>query len=189
MFSEYFNSKVVAGCIEIYDEVIDNSKEIIDLCEKQNSWIDASIVLPDKEEVVDKSSRSNSRLIVNQFSYETDIAFYNLAKTVWKYCDLYAKKYQIPFSGTELMQVLKYSKGEYYEEHCDSGPKTPRVISALLYLNDVEEGGETEFTFFDQKIMPKAGRLVIFPSNYAYRHAAKPPLKGEKYVIAFWMMP
>jgi prolyl 4-hydroxylase len=59
------------------------------------------------------------------------------------------------------------------------------VISALLYLNDVQ-GGETHFTYFNTSVSPKAGRLVVFPSNYAYTHEAYPPIEGYKYVCVFW---
>lgn len=182
-------TKIVAGCVEIYDSVIDNSKELIEIAEKQKNWQDAAIFsdIHSTENEINKNIRSNLTLPIDQFSYTVDEKFYNMCKTVWFYCNEYAKKYDVPFYSTEIMQILKYSPGEFYNAHYDFAPNAPRVISALLYLNNVEEGGETEFIYFDEKIKPKAGRLVIFPSNYAYTHAARLPKNGNKYVAVFWM--
>lgn len=182
-------TEIVAGCVEVYDNVINNADELINIAEQRNAWLDAGIFTgPDSSsQEVNKKIRSNVTLGINQFSYTEDQEFYDMCKTVWFYCDAYAKKYDVSFYSTEPAQILKYSPGEYYDPHCDAGPNVPRVVSALLYLNDVEEGGETEFVNFDMSIKPKAGRLVIFPSNYAYRHAARLPKSGNKYVAVFWM--
>ena len=86
----------------------------------------------------------------------------------------------------EHMNVNKYLPGERYHAHADAGPGQNREISALVYLNDVAEGGQTEFIYQGVSVWPKVGRLVIFPSNYAYAHAAHPPTSGTKYSAAFW---
>lgn len=182
-------TEIIAGCVEIYDNVIDNSNEIIDIAEKEDSWRDAQVFYGKYSSQIkkDKEIRSNVILDVNQFSYTVDPKFHEMCKIVWFYVNEYAQKYHVEFNATEPCQILKYSVGEHYNPHCDAGPNIPRVISALLYLNDVEDGGETEFVNFDVKVKPKPGRLVIFPSNYAYSHAALQPKKGTKYVAVFWM--
>lgn len=181
--------EVFAGCIEIYDNVILNSKKIVDLANKKNNWNEASIISEKEvENVIDKKIRSNKFMTINQFSYEIEPEFYDMCKTVWIYVNNYAKKYDVPFFATEPVQILKYAPGEFYQAHHDHNVKSPRVISAILYLNDVESGGETEFVNFDLKVKPKEGRLVIFPSNYAYSHAARLPENGYKYVAVFWMV-
>jgi predicted 2-oxoglutarate/Fe(II)-dependent dioxygenase YbiX len=62
-----------------------------------------------------------------------------------------------------------------------------RVVSAILYLNDDYEGGHLEFPNFGIKIKPQAGMLILFPSNYAYTHAAHPVTKGTKYALVTWI--
>jgi prolyl 4-hydroxylase len=59
-------------------------------------------------------------------------------------------------------------------------------MSAILYLNDVEEGGGTWFDKFDLMINPEAGKLLLFPSNFPYTHQAMPPLSGQKYILVTW---
>lgn len=187
--NSFETSQVLAGCIEIYDDVIDNCAEIIEITEKRNEWSSAEVYVDensDKTEIL-KDVRSNSTLKLNQFSYETEEEIYLMCRKVWQYCNEYAQKYSFSFYETEVFQILKYEPGEYYDPHYDAARNIPRICSALLYLNDVEEGGETEFINFDVSVKPKAGRLVIFPSNYAYTHAARLPKNGTKYVAVFWM--
>ena len=109
-----------------------------------------------------------------------------------------------PFFG-ETMQAQKYEVGEYYKEHYDFfSPfnhefKTycewmgQRTWTTMIYLNDVEEGGETYFKYLNLKIKPKKGLLIAwnnlyingFP-NYKTMHEALPPKKESKYIITKW---
>jgi len=42
----------------------------------------------------------------------------------------------------------------------------PRILTVFMYLNDVEAGGGTRFTDLDLTVMPKVGRVLIWPSVY-----------------------
>ena len=44
-----------------------------------------------------------------------------------------------------------------------------RALVYSIYLNDVEDGGETEFLHFSQRVKPKKGRLVIWPAAFSIR--------------------
>ena len=67
---------------------------------------------------------------------------------------------QVPIDNSEYVQVLEYDVGQYYEPHNDfiSGqlqlPCGPRVYTLFMYLSDVEEGGETEFTKLKISVTP-----------------------------------
>lgn len=62
-----------------------------------------------------------------------------------------------------------------------------RIGVYTLYLNDIEEGGETEFLYLSKRVAPKQGRLLIFPPNYPWAHRGNPPLSGVKYIMTGWM--
>lgn len=84
-------------------------------------------------------------------------------------------------------QMQRYSKGEgYYREHVDGDPRmcADRVLALVVYLNDVDEGGETYFPWQQISVRPKAGRVVVFPANWMYPHEAKVPISGDKYMIS-----
>ena len=59
-------------------------------------------------------------------------------------------------------------------------------LSLVMFLNDDYEGGELEFPYFDYKIVPQKGKVVLFPSSFAYSHIAHPVEEGTKYTAINW---
>lgn len=175
----------VAGVIEIFDDAIQNAPEVLNYIARNGIWQPA-LIGDTGPGFRDTSRRSNDIAWFEPLAWRTPDILRNFAKTVWVYLDDYATRYGFSFMGLESVNVNKYLPGDFYKPHADSGRDMPRIVSALVYLNDVEDGGETEFVHFGVSVAPKAGRLVIFPSNYAYTHAARPPVSGEKYSAAFW---
>ena len=62
-----------------------------------------------------------------------------------------------------------------------------RVLVWTLYLNDVEEGGETEFLYYPKRIKPKTGTLIIWPAGFTHTHRGNPPISNTKYIITGWV--
>jgi len=70
-----------------------------------------------------------------------------------------------------------------------------RILTVFLYLNDVEEGGGTNFPRLDLTVTPKLGRVVLWPSvldddphsrDDQTHHQALPVTKGIKYGANAW---
>tara|TARA_R100001530_G_scaffold84337_1_gene58764 strand:- start:1132 stop:1734 length:603 start_codon:yes stop_codon:yes gene_type:complete len=96
---------------------------------------------------------------------------------------------QFKYTSLKIQKTLP-TEG-YHVWHIEHGAgfeNAGRVLVYSVYLNDVEEGGETEFLHFSKRIKPKTGRIVIWPSGFPYVHRGNPPLKGEKYLLTSWMM-
>jgi hypothetical protein len=108
-----------------------------------------------------------------------------ISSAVENYKEIFKIEQEI--KNTEPYTLLRYSGGEQYGFHYDGGTGSKRSISVLIYLNDDYEGGEIEFPNFNLKIKPKAGTLMLFPSNYAYGHIAHPVTSGTKYVVVTWL--
>lgn len=84
-------------------------------------------------------------------------------------------------------KIQMYPKGEgYFRWHADSVDRNSRdrVAAMVLYLNDVEQGGETEFFHQAVKISPRAGNLLLFPAGWNYMHCGHVPQSADKYVIS-----
>lgn len=84
------------------------------------------------------------------------------------------------------LSVRRYHKGDgYFKKHADQshGPTSTRQYGVLIYLNDVEEGGETNFDEIFCKIKPEKGKLLIFPCNFLYNHCGEVPISGDKYAV------
>jgi len=100
--------------------------------------------------------------------------------------------YGVPFHFTDL-KIQKTLPTEGYHvwhiEHQKGFHYEPRAFAFSIYLNDVEEGGETEFLHFSKRVQPKTGRIVIWPAAFPYLHRGNPPLSGNgKYILTSWMM-
>lgn len=87
-------------------------------------------------------------------------------------------------------KVQKTIPGQgYHVWHCesDNASFSRRIATYILYLNDVVEGGETEFLYMRKRVYPKEGSLVIFPAGYTHTHRGNPPLRGSKYIMTGWI--
>lgn len=86
--------------------------------------------------------------------------------------------------------IKKYIKnmGRYvYHNDYAVTSKATRILTFIWYLNDVCEGGETEFLSGKYKIQPKAGKFLLFPASWMFPHCGKIPLSCDKYIITGWM--
>lgn len=84
-------------------------------------------------------------------------------------------------------KIQMYPKNEgRFDWHADSVGKNAgdRAVAMILYLNDVDDGGETEFFHQGIKISPKAGYLTLFPTGWNYMHCGHTPVSGNKYIIS-----
>ena len=94
------------------------------------------------------------------------------------------KRYQD--SGFNLQ---RYQEGEYYHWHIDADDDAlaSRQLVAIWYLNDVEQGGETDFYHQQLSIKPAQGKLVLFPPFWTHQHRAAVVDKGVKYIATTWI--
>lgn len=105
----------------------------------------------------------------------------------------------------EAVQGQRYRSGQFFHEHCDwfdTGSSYwreerrcggQRSWTAMLYLNAVDEGGVTDFTRVELSIPPRAGVLLLWNNalpdgtpNPWTMHAARPVVRGVKYVVTKW---
>jgi 2OG-Fe(II) oxygenase superfamily len=91
---------------------------------------------------------------------------------------------------SQTYQIQKTRPGEgYHIWHCEADNLTAasRIAVPIVYLNDVEEGGETEFLYQKMRIKPTEGTVVLFPAGYTHVHRGNPPLSGTKYIVTTWI--
>ncbi|PGT76741.1 2OG-Fe(II) oxygenase [Bacillus sp. AFS040349] len=106
----------------------------------------------------------------------------------------------IPYEHGEGLQVLNYQIGQEYKEHYDyfasaSRPvSNPRISTLVMYLNDVEEGGETYFPKLNLSVSPQKGMAVYFEYFYDNQtlneltlHGGAPVIVGDKWAATQWM--
>ena len=95
-----------------------------------------------------------------------------------------------PQYGILTLKIQKTIPGEGYHtwHYEDAIQKTrDRIATFILYLNDVEDGGETEFLYYPKRIKPEQGKLILWPAGYTHTHRGNQPLSGEKYILTSWL--
>lgn len=102
-------------------------------------------------------------------------------------CDLWLP----PTYTYEYAKVKKYRKGtdDQFGPHVDVADhqSSKRFLAFLVYLNDVQYGGETNFIGIDKYIRPKRGRMVVFPPLWMVPHQGNPVISNDKYILSTYL--
>lgn len=96
-----------------------------------------------------------------------------------------------PRNRLENLRIKRYSvdAGDCFQPHFDAMDYcSNRYMVFLWYLNDVSEGGETEFCDLGLRIGARQGRLLMFPPYWMFQHAGLPPLSNDKYMISTYLL-
>lgn len=107
----------------------------------------------------------------------------------------YTSKYGIMDTyAPHKIHSIKIQKTEpggdgYHVWHCENTELShnSRILFFILYLNDVEEGGETEFLYLSKRIKPEKGKFLLCPAGLTHTHRGNPPLSGKKYILTGWV--
>ncbi|HEY4296666.1 MAG TPA: 2OG-Fe(II) oxygenase [Paraburkholderia sp.] len=111
-----------------------------------------------------------------------------------------------PVENGEGLQVVHYAAGAEYRPHFDYFPPSQsvgdihlkrggqRVATLIVYLNDVQAGGETIFPEIATSIAPRRGNAVYFRYLNSARqvdpstlHGGAPVTQGEKWIMTKWV--
>ena len=89
-------------------------------------------------------------------------------------------------SSVTLIQKTEPTQG-YHSFHTENTTYDLycRSMAWMTYLNNVKEGGETEFLYQKMKVKPKKGTTLIWPGGYTHMHRGNPPME-DKYIATGW---
>lgn len=95
--------------------------------------------------------------------------------------------------GIQSFQIQYYPPPDsgFFDWHCERNGSAPSVVKRHLvfmtYLNDVVEGGETEFLHQKLKIKPEKGLTLIWPVDWTHTHRGIAAPKEEKFIVTGWL--
>jgi len=177
------------------DQLIDNYVNYFNKCEEQGA------VYPRKENETLASDSAIDTIKGSQGEFEAST---NVAMTYTNkpFIDLffkevyplYTQKYSyLKTLATHNILEVKIQKtkigGGYHTWHCENAEMKARnrILAFMVYLNDVDEGGETEFLYQKCRFKPEKNTLMVWPSQFTHIHRGNPPLSNDKYIITGWI--
>ncbi|QIG71212.1 2OG-Fe(II) oxygenase protein [Rhizobium phage RHph_TM39] len=93
--------------------------------------------------------------------------------------------------GWEQVRMKRYlpNDNDQFPVHVDVADykSARRFLVFFMYLNDVDEGGETTFPELNVAVKPKAGRVLIFPPMWQYPHTGEKPISAPKFIIGSYL--
>lgn len=155
-----------------------------------------SVVSCDKSGIVSNGRTSSNCWIQHDTDTTTSDVAHRIAQCVG-----------FPIENAESYHIVHYSTNRLYRPHYDAYKKDgttksnrclqyggQRILTTIVYLNNVEEGGHTVFPILNLSIEPKKGNMLVFYNcvdgttelHTSSLHAGNPPTKGDKFIFNLW---
>lgn len=151
------------------------------------------------------TSKFGNTLVDKEVKDSIDVGIYfdeNL--TIWqeylkenqKICNEYIKEFVFA-DGYAAWGITGFTNIQYYppnggykkwhtERTSTNFPETTRHLVFMTFLNDVSDGGETEFLYQKIKVQPRKGLTLIWPADWTHTHRGIPSPSQEKYILTGW---
>ena len=176
------------SCVRYYDRVVSKEwcNKVIDLFEQS------------KKDTFDNNRKSFTELNIEGKEEFKDIKE-TYIRVLRQNLQHFMKEVNIenhhfpPIIDMENIRIKKYTDNgkDVFKNHVDvlrsQGPSSKRFLVFIMYLSDVEEGGETSIPRYNIKCKPKAGRLLMFPPFWTHPHQGEKVIKGTKYQIMTYL--
>ena len=170
-YPKMFSKEECAGLIEWF-EILDESKQLVQTKLEGHREFDEVNLNDFREQTLKMQLDVYKRFDDILEKYKQDVKVHEKAlpeKSAW-----------------EELRIKRYRAGiGNFLDHVDTGDSISarRFLVFFLYLNDVAEGGETEFPDLDLTISPECGKLLVFPSIWTYLHRGNVPISNDKYIL------
>lgn len=153
-----------------------------------------------------KQSESIRKVVKDDFAFSLDINSHSELGTfngesvssividaVQNCFDSYIDNYDILKESRLNCTSFKFQKtppgGGYHIWHAEQneGSMSSRCLFYIMYLNDIQDSGETEFIYQKIRIPSKKNTCIISPASFTHAHRGNPVFGEEsKYVITGW---
>jgi len=149
---------------------------------------DGSVVDPSVKDSLDVSVR----LLPPQLQNEYGLPRYGaeLQRCTEKYMEEFPHLHSANFALTESPVIQHYRPGggfkrEHYERANLS--TASRILAWMTFLNDVTDAGGTRFVYQDKTFEARAGRTLIWPTEFTHTHVGVVSPSQHKYIITGWL--
>ena len=96
------------------------------------------------------------------------------------------------FNRTQIgnFNIQKYNSGDHFSQlHSErtSIDAIHRLFAFMTYLNNVDDGGTTNFEYYGIKVKPEIGKTLIWPAEWTHAHTGSVLKSGTKYIVTGWI--
>ncbi len=126
-----------------------------------------------------------------------DVRLQRYVAAFYDVIEMYKQKYSYAFTSApwaieETLSLERYPPGggflKWHTERTGGMQQCVyRHLAFMTYLNDVHEGGETEFFYQEAKIKPRKGLSLIWPTDWTHTHRGVPAPKEQKTIVTGWL--
>lgn len=142
----------------------------------------------------ENASAAFSNRQINYGRIPNDLPIKNLVNQCrWRIADVIREAYGIKQVYPDYTDLVYWPPGDGMVAHADNANEdgSPnlfpwRTYSAVLYLNDDYEGGNTYFSRLGVEIRPKTGKLLAFGAGIEYEHGVRAITSGNRYTMPMW---
>jgi hypothetical protein len=184
--------------IGIYENILPetNCQQLIDFFEKCDKL--GLTRTRQEHDRVSKLYKHDDSLFIPSLA-TLDVTTYDVINTLssffWshvygKYVDEYPTLEQIDKHQIYTFKIQRTPiGGGYHIWHTEQYDRltSDRVLAFTCYLNDVEEGGETEFLYYPKRVKATRGTFLLFPGGFTHTHRGNPPISNTKYIVTGWL--
>lgn len=142
--------------------------------------------------VVDKTRKHSIDVILEKNAEEYEKFVRYLQICVKEYLKIFPHAgYTDKWGLIDNVNIQHYPvKGGFFSWHTErmgcKFPSVTRHLVFMMYLNDVTDGGETEFLHQKLKVDARKGKVVIWPVDWTHVHRGITSDTQEKYIATGW---
>ena len=182
------NDNFIAGWF--IDETVCDA--LIDYFEKSPDKFPGRVQGKDTDKL-DPECKKSTDLSIKRENRDTEIL--NYYAELHKVCEKYKEKYvycsnwQDPWAIINPWNIQRFYPNEaFYKAHCErfGRPTSARHLVFMTYLNDVDDGGETEFVYQKMKVKPRKGLTLIWGTDWTFLHRGLVSPTQTKYITTGW---
>ncbi len=165
--------------IMVWDDIIPS-----DFCDWLVNYLNNSNYLSPRS----NNYLSDKQVEMHNFSPgEADYLQMLVNRCALEYVNKYPYLKAFPYTSSCVLLQQTNPKEGYHAFHAEDSTwnNQLRTLAWMVYLNDVDDGGETEYLYQQLKVKPKQGRVVIWPGSFTHIHRGNPPM-SEKFIATGW---
>ncbi len=147
----------------------------------------------DERAIIKDDIKKSTDLNIMNYNQDKEILDYydelnkitTMYKDKYKYCDINMERWGI----VEAWNIQRYKPNEgFVKYHTEVTGKalSQRHLVFMTYLNDVNDGGETEWYYQKLKVKPKKGLTLLWLPNWTYTHRGITSKTETKYICTGW---